>query len=305
MSELSVVMEDYLAIRRALGFKLDKDARVLASFVGYLDEIGASTVSTEAALAWATAAPRRSAQAAARRLTVIRGFAKHLAGQDGRSEVPPVEVLPRRVRRSTPHLYSPAEIAALMAAARILTPPLRAATMETVIGLLAVSGMRSGEAMRLDRNDLEWRQGLLVVRATKFGKSREVPLHSTTLAALRRYERIRDQLCPQPRGRAFFVSASGARLSSASFHPTFTKVVASAGLVRPGRPRPRPHDLRHSFAVATLAELYAAGADVEASLPVLSTYLGHNDPASTYWYLSAAPELLALIARRLEEGGQK
>jgi integrase/recombinase XerD len=161
--------------------------------------------------------------------------------------------------------------------------------------------MRVGEAIALDRDDLDPATGVLTVRHGKFGKSRELPLHPSTVSALADYARLRDRLCPTPRTPAWFVSTAGTRLIYNNVHYELHRLIHAAGL-RPRSPRcrPRPHDLRHSFAVATLLDWYRDGTDVDAALPRLSTYLGHVEPASTYWYLTATPELLALVAARLD-----
>ena len=190
-----------------------------------------------------------------------------------------------------------------MAATVVLRHPLRRATYRAVIGLLAVSGMRIGEAIRLDRSDVDWPNGLVVVRASKFGRSREVPLHPATVDALKAYARERDRLQPKPRPASFFVSHVGARLVYRSVCSTFRRLVDTAALdwERASRP-PRLHDLRHSFCVQTLVEWYRDDdLDVEALMPRLSTYVGHTKPVWTYWYLEAAPELLGLAAGRLEQ----
>jgi integrase/recombinase XerD len=164
-----------------------------------------------------------------------------------------------------------------------------------------VTGLRVGEAIGLDRADIDWQAGVLTVVAGKFGKAREVMLHPTTVAALRRYADRRDRLFATPQVSSFFISTAGTRLIAANVRRTFARLAAGAGLTpRSGRCRPRAHDLRHSFAVSTLLDWYRTGADVEARLPLLSTFLGHVDPHSTYWYLEAAPELLALAGQRLE-----
>jgi integrase len=203
--------------------------------------------------------------------------------------------------RATPYLYSETDIAELMKATGALRPPLRSATYATFIGLLAVTGMRVGEALRLDRDDLDEANGLLTVRNSKFGKSREVPLHPSTVEALQTYARLRDQLFSPAAGPSFFLSMAGTRLIYNCFHFTFLRLLRSAGLQRRSPScRPRPHDLRHTFAVRTLLGWYRAGLDVEAQMPLLSTYLGHFHPRDTYWYLSATPELLTLASQRLE-----
>lgn len=304
MSPLRHAVADYLSTRRALGFTLNESERLLGQFVDHLDELGVDIVTVELALGWATAPAAGVGNWWSRRLTVVRGFARYLHTLDPAHQVPPVEVLARRSRRATPYLYSDDDIAALITAAGVrLRSPLRILTYQTVIGLLAVTGLRVGEAIRLDRADLDLDLGLLTVRHSKFGKSRLVPLHPSTLAALAAYLHRRDQLRPSATHTtpALFVSTTGTRLIYSNVHLTFQQLVGHVGLGPRSRScRPRIHDLRHSFAVATLLDAYRAGHDVQARLPLLSTYLGHVHPGSTYWYLSAAPELLALAGQRLE-----
>jgi len=220
--------------------------------------------------------------------------------------VPPADVLPRCRRRPTPYLYSDAEIVALLTATGTLRPPVRAATYRTLIGLLAVSGMRVGEAIWLDRSDVDQAAGCVTVRAGKFGASRELPLHHSTLQALEEYRQVRDRRWPRPKSPAFFLSTAGTRLFYENVYKTFRGLVAEAGL-RPlaGGRRRRIHDLRHTFAVRTLIDWYRAGVDIPAVMPRLSSYLGHAAPAWTYWYLQATPELLQLAADRLERAGRQ
>jgi integrase len=301
MKPLRKRLDEYLAVRRAVGFKLERTGRLLTDFIAYLERLGAQAITTELALAWASQPPDGHAAWWAERLGIVRGFAQHLQAIDPRTEIPPTDLLPRRTRRATPYLYSEQDIARLIAAARELRNPLRAATYSTFFGLLAVTGMRIGEAIRLDRQDVDWTNRLLVIRNSKFGKWREVPLHSSTVDALRTYARLRGRIGVHPRSPAFFLSTVGTRLIYMNTHTTFRKLVRTIGLERrSGRCRPRAHDLRHAFAVRTLLDWYRAGVDVQARLPALSTYLGHVAPSCTYWYLSAAPELLALAAQRLE-----
>jgi integrase/recombinase XerD len=208
--------------------------------------------------------------------------------------------LPARRQRVAPYIYSPAEIAALMQAAGTLTPPLRAAAFRTVIGLMATTGLRLGEALWLDRADVDLTDGALHVRARQH-KQREVPIHPTTTRALRDYACLRDRRWPRPQSPAFFLNTRGGRLSKPEFNHWFAKLIGRIGLEGAGeRMRPRPHDLRHAMAVRTLLDWIAAGEDVDRRMPELSTFLGHADPASTYWYLEAVPELMALISRRLQ-----
>jgi integrase/recombinase XerD len=301
MSNLHAELDRYLAIRRALGFKLARAERLLTDFVGYLDAIGTGTVTTENAFAWATLPPNGGSSWWGQRLSVVRAFARHLHALDPSHEVPPTGLLRAGTHRATPYLYSDADIAALMTAARQFRSPLRAATFETLVGLLTVTGLRIGEALRLDRDDVDLDEDVLRVRDTKFGKSREVPLHASTVDALVAYARLRDQHCPRPVGPSFFVSTAGSRLLYCNAHLAWLELVRRAGLQpRSAKCRPRPHDVRHSFAVRTLLGWYRDGADVAACMPLLSTYLGHVHPANTYWYLSAAPELHSLVAARLD-----
>jgi integrase len=302
MSALEQRLAEYLAVRRALGYKLARAGKLLLQFLAWLDERDQHVITTALALEWATQPPATGSNWHRHRLTVVRGFAAHLHTIDPAHEVPPVDLLPPRPRRAVPFLYSDREVIALMDAASVIPTPHRAVTMRTLIGLLAVTGMRVGEAIRLDRSDIDDRHELLVVRDSKFGKSREVALHPTTIRALRAYLRRRDRPTPVEPTAAVLTSATGTRLRYCNVHLAFKRIVAHAGL-RPRSPecRPRPHDLRHAFAVKTILDAYRGGDDVAVRLPLLSTYLGHVHPGSTYWYLEAAPELLALAGQRLEQ----
>jgi len=233
---------------------------------------------------------------------VVRIFARHLQPLDQTTEVPPPDVLDRRQCRIPPYLYSSQEVTALMNAARTLRPALRAVTWRTLIGLLAVTGMRQGEACRLGRGDVDLNAETILIADSKFGKSRLVFLHPTAAAALRVYARARDEAFPA--AGTFLVNSRGRLLDSHNTSRTFAGLVAAAGITAvAGRRAPRLHDLRHVFTVATLLDWYRDGGDVQARLPVLSTWLGHVDPKSTYWYFSAVPELLGLAAARLEPAG--
>ena len=304
MSALRRSLADYLGVRRALGFQLKRAGRLLDDFVTFVEENGAATVTTELAVRWATLPKGAQPVWLSLRLGMVRGFARYLQSIDPHTEVPPVDLLPGRYHRVAPFLYSNADIVALLVAARSLRSPLRAATYECFTGLLAVSGLRVGEAMRLDRQDVDCTEGVLRVHKSKFGKSREVPLHASTVEALGAFADRRDRLCPRPSSSSFFVSATGARLGHPVVQPAFQELLRRAGLDQaPTMRRPRLHDLRHTFAIKTLIGWYRDGLDVAARMPLLATYLGHGDPARTYWYLSAAPELLAVCAGRLEAPG--
>jgi integrase len=299
-SALRSHLEDYLVMRRAMGFKLERAGALLAQFVAFAEGNGAEAISVELALAWARLPKHAQPIWVARRLEVLRRFARHVAVVDPANEVIPTDLFAVRAQRRTPYLYAPEEIVALMEAASKLVNPLKAATFETLIGVLACTGLRAGEAMRLDGSDFDADQGLLVVRNAKFNKSRQIVLHPTAVDALRRYGRRRDELCPSPRAPALFVSSNGARLGHPVLQPTFVGLLRASGVGASAPRRPRVHDLRHSFSVATLLRWYGDDGNVAARLPALSTYLGHVDPATTYWYLQATPELLRMAADRLE-----
>jgi integrase/recombinase XerD len=301
MTDLHAAAGEYLAIRRALGFKLRGHDRLLAEFIAFLTDTGSPTVTTTAALAWATRSPHLQSVRYAQRLSVVRGFAGYLRALDAAVEVPPPDALPYRRHRRTPYLYSQDDIAALIAATGRLRPPLRAATYRGVFGLLAVTGMRVGEVIALDEDDVNLSAGVLVIREAKFGKHRRLPVHATTVTALRDYTTTRAELGIRAQGPSFFVSTRGTRLIYHCVHTTFAQLLTRAGITAPaGASAPTIHGLRHSFAVAALRDWYRAGIDVAARLPALSAYMGHAHPASTYWYLTAAPDLLALAAQRLE-----
>jgi integrase/recombinase XerD len=302
MSALGAALCDYLGVRRALGYKLTEAGRALPRFVAHLEASGADTVTVAAALMWAT--ETGGGGGVARRLQAIRGFASYLQAIDPAHEVPAAGLVPTRPKRLVPHLYSEADIVALMAAARRLDPPLRAATTETVIGLLAVTGMRIGEVLALNTADVDWDTGVLTVWLAKFNKSRHVPLAPSATSALADYRHACRRLAPTASTRALFVTPRGRRLGYCGFRDVFARLLDTTGIASAASRRPRIHDFRHGFAVRTILGWYRDGADVHALLPRLSTYLGHVDPASTYWYLSAAPELMALVAERLERSGE-
>ena len=299
MSDLARHLEDYLQMRRALGFKLTFHGQVLPQFVTYLEAAGASTVSVELAIAWAGLPAGVQPISLSHRLGAVRGFARYLATIDPATEVPPRGIWPSAAPRPTPYLWSDVEIRALLDASRRLHRPLRAATHETLFGLLAATGMRIGEALGLTRADVEFDRGLITVREAKFGRSRLVPLHPSTTNALRAYAIRRDQLCAEPRSATFFVSGVGTALGYARVLTTFIELTTAIGL-RTATARPRIHDLRHSFAVRTLINWHRSGTDIQSCMAVLSNYLGHVNPSGTYWYLSAAPELMELAAARLD-----
>ncbi|MDQ7905936.1 tyrosine-type recombinase/integrase [Phytohabitans sp. ZYX-F-186] len=306
MTALREAADRYLAVRRGLGYKLTIEGRMLGQFVAFCDALGRDHITVAMAVEWATAPAGADTSWWAARLTVVRQFARFQAAFDERTEIPPTDLLPRTADRIQPYLYSPEQITALLQAARCFANPLRAATTEAFIGLMAATGIRTGEAMGLDRDDVDLGRAVLLIRDSKFGKSRMVPLHTTTVEHLTAYQTRRDRLFPCPSTPAFFVSSYGTRLNHTSASKAFARVVKTAAITVPAQAAsPRLYDLRHTFAVTTMAAWYAAGADVAHLLPTLSTYLGHISPATTYWYLHACPQLMTEAARRLEASWQE
>lgn len=299
MTDLAGHVEDYLRLRRALGFKLQRPGEILPQFVAYLGAAGAPAITCELAIAWAQLPQGVQRLEWAHRLSAVRGFATYMKTIDPATEIPPPDVFGARQRRPVPYLYSEADIRRLLQAARQLQPPLRAATHETLFGFLAVTGLRIGEAIGLHRHDVDLGQGVITIEQAKFGRARLVPLHSSTTDALKAYSARRDQLCPTPESPTFFVSSLGTALLASPVRRVFHQLTADIGL-RSATVRPRIHDLRHSFAVRTLVQWHRSGIDVDSRMAVLSTYLGHVNPSGTYWYLSAAPELMELAAARLD-----
>jgi integrase len=301
MSRLRQVLADYLTVRRALGYKLARAAKLLDQYLAYVESRHEEHLRLETMLAWATLPRDANRYWAAYRLSIVRRFAVHVQAIDPTTEVPPADVLPWGHSRATPYLYADHELRALLAAAATLRTPHRIATFRTLLGLLMVTGMRVGEALALDRGDLDATDHVLTIRLTKFGKSREIPIDPSTVDALQAYLRRRDRPRGSARTPAVLVSTAGTRLVYTNVQGTFHRLVRCAGLTaRSAACRPRLHDLRHRFAVRTLLDAYQQGKDPEVQLVRLSTYLGHVDPKATYWYLSAAPELLHVAGDRLD-----
>jgi integrase/recombinase XerD len=306
VTRLCRALADYLRVRRTAGFKLKQAGEMLPDFVEYLDKRRMTYVTTVAAIAWATQPRDVNPNWWRQRLVVVRGFARYLQTIDSRTEMPSLDHLPASEGiRSTPYVYSTEDITALLSATATLRTPLRVATYRTLLGLLSVTGMRVGEAIALDERDFDRRRDVLMIRKTKFDKSREVPLHASTVQALERYSRDRNRLAPRRRTPSLFVSIAGSRLFYQNVHETFLKLVYAAGLGDRRPRRPHIHDIRHSFAIRTVLDWYRDEVDVEARLPLLSTYLGHIGPSSTYWYLTAVPELLEAATVRLERSRSK
>lgn len=288
-------------MRRALGFKLTGFATVLMSFIAYLEQQQAPAITTKLAVAWAKDTPRSTSEVRwARKMMVARIFARHMHVLDPVTEVPADDILSHHYCRVTPHLYTSAQVTALMTATKTLQPELSRRTYTTLLGLFSVSGLRTSEACRLDDRDVDLANGMLLVRDSKFGKSRDVPLHDSTLTALEDYARERDRLRSTSTTKAFFITGRENRLNNDNLDHTFARLRELAA-IHPltGARAVRLHDFRHSFATETLLDWYRGGDDVQGKLPLLSAYLGHVDPKSTYWYLTGAPELMELAANRI------
>jgi integrase len=308
MSALIKAVNDYLSLRRRLGYKLQDPGRWLKDFVSFLEEEGAAHITTELAVRWAMQPANAQPAHWAARLRTVRLFTQYHKGFDVLTEIPPQGLLPHRPRRRQPYIYKDSEIRSLIEEAEKLPSRtgLRSCTYSTVLGLLSVTGMRIGEALALDKDDVDLAQGVLTIRQAKFSKTRLIPIHPTTREALRAYASLRDIVFPKPKTLGFFLSEAGTRLEISSAHRTFVELSRRIGLRGPSDTHgPRIHDLRHSFAVRTVMEWYRRGLDVDSQMPKLSTYLGHTHVSDTYWYLSAVPELLCLAAARLErtQGG--
>jgi len=312
MSTLRDAVEEYVTVRRGLGTQLRLPAAALRRFVDFLEHERADFVTTELALRWAQEPSGCQPATWADRLGMVRRFAAWRSAADPRTQVPPRGLLPHRRRRSIPYIYSDQEIEQLLAETTRLpsSTGLRALTYATFFGLLAVTGLRPGEALALDLADVDLIGSVLAIRKTKFGKSRFVPVHESTRGALVHYAKHRDHLCPKRLTNAFFVSERGTRLYQEIAAHTFAKVSRAIGLRAPvaGRRKgrgPRLQDLRHRFATRKLIDWYRAGFDVEREMPKLATYLGHVHVRHTYWYIEAVPELLQLATERLSRRCQE
>jgi len=303
MSKLQSALNEYLAIRRALGYKLSSTGVLLQQFVEFAEQSGGSYITTELALKWATQPTRAQKTWWAKRLGVVRQFARYCSSRDLRTVVPPPDLLPFACRRVSPYLYQDKEITALLNAAKQLPSKvgLRPYTYATLFGLYVATGMRTSEPLRLDRANVDLTSGVLTINHTKFGKSRYIPVHPSTRDALQRYARIRDRLCRDPVSPSFFLSDHGRRLSDSIVQWTFLQLSRQTGLRNPDASRgPRIHDLRHRLAISTLISWHRHRVDVERHMPELCTFLGHTSITDTQWYLTATPELLRYALRRME-----
>jgi integrase len=285
-------VDEYLRLRRALGFRLRNEGRALAQFAGYLEQQGTAAVTAEDAITWAQLPRGVHPVTWAHRLTAVRGFAAWLSTIDPATEIPPRGVFPGQGKRPAPFIFSGDGNARLVAACGTLRPAMRAATYTALFGLIAVTGIRIGEALAIPAGGIDLAAGLLPVRPAKSRCERILPLHQTTVDALAHYAALRGRR--HPAAATFFTSIRGTRLCYSPVIAAFRQACAAAGIDG----RPRIHDLRHSLAVATLLQWYRSGEDIDAAMPALSGYLGHVSPEGTYWYISAVPQLMHLAAAR-------
>jgi integrase/recombinase XerD len=304
MNSLRESIQDYLALRRSLGFKLRDAGICLSKFAAFLEARGATYITTQLAMEWAQQSQSVLPSTCAQRLGHVRSFARHHVASDPQTEIPPPGLLPFRPRRARPYLYSEEEIERLLSCALDLPPidGLRPWTYHCLLGLLSVAGLRIGEAIRLKLEDVNLQEGLLTIRGTKFGKSRLVPIHRSTQEVLAQYRTRRERFLAGRTASSLFITSRGNHLDIGDIHRTFYKLSRRIGLRGATASHgPRLHDFRHRFAVQTLLRWYRSGEDAERRLPVLSTYLGHVHVADTYWYLSACPELMGQAVARLEQ----
>jgi integrase/recombinase XerD len=302
--ELHTRLDAYLTLREALGYATHATRRLLQDFVAYLEQHGdGDPIRAHLAVDWACrASATRGPSGQHARLSVARGFLLHLKASLPETEVPERSLM-AAPRRPHPYLFSATDISRILDEAGRLSPrgSLRPLTHQTLFGLLACTGLRPREARNLLVPDvqLDGQPPRLLIRQTKFHKSRWVPLHPTTAEHLRRYAHLRHTLQYDGLSEVFFLSEQGRHLDLHTLHRTFQRLLRRLGITPPpGQRRPTLHAFRHTFAVNRLCQWYAAGVDARALLPNLSVYLGHLNPASSYWYLTATPELLGAAAQR-------
>lgn len=299
MKDLKKAVNDYVNMRRALGYKLKNTSRLLSDFVAFCKEQRAQHITIPLALQWAQRIPAKPSVWASR-LTCVRCFARYWSATDPQTQIPPWSLLPHRPSRAHPYLYTDKEIRQLLDAA-LRIGGLPGLTYYCLLGMLSVTGLRMGEVLNLKTKDMDLNHGVMVIVGAKFGKTRLVPIHASTQKALSKYVRNRDRVFGG-NSTYFFVSRRGNRLDGAQVRRTFYRLSRKVGLRGPTAGHgPRLHDFRHLFAAKTLLSWYRSGQDVERRLPVLSTYLGHGHVSDTYWYLTICPELMGLVVDRLEK----
>jgi integrase/recombinase XerD len=308
MNTLRQAVQDYLDLRRSLGFKLKEAGNALPDFVAFMEQHRAPYVTQALALAWAQQPSDVQPAQWAQRLSYVRQFARHRSATDLRTQIPAPALLPFQPKRARPYLYSTREIRALLRAAlempyRNEREELLPSTYYCLFGLLSVSGMRLGEARNLELQDVDLTAGILTVRGAKLGKTRLVPLHASTCEVLANYIAQRERhWAGRPVSSYLFVSSWGNRLDSGQIHRAFYALSRKIGLRGESDSHgPRLHDMRHVFATNTLVRWYQSDQDPERRLPILSAYLGHVHVEDTQWYLNGSPELMREAMRRLEQ----
>jgi len=309
MKNLYKAVQDYLCMRRQLGFKLNTTEIVLKGFAAYAEQKKASYITSDLALEFAMKNRQSSRVRWAVKLGIIRRFALHLRMIDPRTQVPTPDLLPYTYQRRPPYIYSSSDIIKLLDSCENLPTnnPLRAQTYYTLFGLISVTGMRIGEALALDCESVDLALGIITIRESKFRKSRKIPIHASTIKSLARYSKKRVRYYGEQKSSYFFVNNFGAGLEASTVHKVFVKACVAAGLRKKGIPGgPKIISFRHTFVVRTLLRCYQEGLNPDVVIPTLSTYLGHENPVNTYWYLTATPELLSLINKQPEKkvGGE-
>jgi len=303
MKPMHQAVDDYLALRRSLGFKLREYGICLHEFVSFLKKNRSVHVTNKLAMEYATQRQHEKPVSWTLRLGIIRGFASYRIGTDPQTEIPAIGLLRFRSLRARPYVYSKNEIRRLLEAALKIESPheLQPRTYYCLFGLLAASGLRLGEAINLQPQDVDWSAGVLTIHGAKFGKSRLVPLHPSTCAVLHDYAKRRDEIFAQRPVSCFFVTSRGTKLSKPNLSRIFRDLSRQIRIRTPGvRHGPRLHDFRHRFAIETMLRWYRRGEQVTRLMPVLSTYLGHRNVTGTYWYLSNTPELMSAASHLLE-----
>lgn len=304
MKTFREAIQDYLTLRRGLGFKLKKHSRMLEEFVSFLEHAGALRITSRLTVQWATEPQHIQSAEWAARLSVARGFARYWSATDPLTEIPPEGLLPYRHNRAKPYLYSDGQIQQLLEVAKNMPAPhsLQPWTYHCLFGLLAVTGLRISEALNLLSTDVDWSEGILTIRHSKFGKSRLIPLHGSSLKILSDYGARRDALFGDRKTRYFFCSRYASRLDEGQVRRVFYAISRQIGIRGATASKgPRLHDFRHRFAVETLLRWHRTGEDVQRRLPILSTYLGHGHVTDTYWYVTGTPELMGAVSQRLDK----
>ncbi|MBN2436382.1 MAG: tyrosine-type recombinase/integrase [Spirochaetes bacterium] len=310
MTSIKFMVQDYLSLRRSLGFKLIDTEYVLKKFLLYLEQEHNTHIKTEKVLQWVQASNTLSLPQRSFRFSIIRKFAQYAHALDTSHEVPQYRLLMCKSKRINPHIYSDCEILKLLEACKNLPVGngLRRYTYFTILGLLAITGMRISEATSLKRNDVDLTTGIITIRETKFSKTRCIPVHNSTIQVLSEYIDRRNEIYPKAEIDSFFLSDPGTKLTSGVLRCMFLRISHRIGFRKPNQQHgPRIHDLRHTFVVKTIMRWYRHGDDVNQKMPFLSTYLGHVKPSDTYWYISSIPELVGLAASKLKsfQGGLK